>query len=97
MVGDKPGVNYSLIDASIDRYVEINSSILYVKTPSGRGHPIIFSKRIFGELLTLEGDIIGDQLIERNKNDLVELYDDKTQIDIDTEQDYRILTDNISL
>lgn len=88
MVADKPGVTSDLIDRSIDEFNKARPGILYIKTPAGRGHPIIFSRELFGELLALEGDVVGDQLIARYKENTVELYDEKIQVDIDTEEDY---------
>ena len=40
----------------------------------------------------MKGDLIGDELIARHKNDIVELVDENEQIDIDTKQDYLRLT-----
>jgi molybdenum cofactor cytidylyltransferase len=94
MVADKPTVNHPLIDRAIERFRKDRPSILYVKTPSGRGHPIIFSKDLFPELLSLQGDRVGNDLIARYRNDVVEVWDEKPQIDIDTEEDYRILLKN---
>ncbi len=91
MVADKPGVSTDLIDRAIDRYRAERPAILYVETPSGRGHPIIFSKLLFNDLLTLEGDLVGNELVSRYTRDLVIFRDNTPQIDIDNEQDYRIL------
>lgn len=91
MVADKPGVTSELINRVIDRFNDDRPLILYVKTPSGRGHPIIFSKEISGELLSLNGDLIGDDLIARHQDDVIELEDGAVQVDIDTEQDYKML------
>lgn len=94
MVGDKPGVTAELIDRSIDRFRESKPSILYVKTPAGRGHPIIFARSMFDKLLVLKGDTIGDDLIARNMHEVVELPDSEIQVDIDMESDYIALTKN---
>ena len=91
MVADKPGVSTALINRAIDRYVADQPAILHIETPSGRGHPIIFSKSIFNDLLALEGDLVGNELISKYADSLVKLIDTAPQIDIDNEQDYRIL------
>ncbi len=96
LVADKPTVTYRLIDRVIDRYREKRPPILYVMTPSGRGHPIIFSKDLFPELLSLQGDRVGDDLVAKYKADVIEVEDEKPQLDIDTEDDYRILLKNES-
>jgi len=60
-----------------------------VRTPIGRGHPVIFSKKTFGDLLELEGEPAGDTIFEKYRDDAVVIEDDKEQIDIDTPDDYR--------
>ena len=91
VVADKPTVRSTLINKAIDRYRRVRPAILYVETPSGRGHPIIFSKVLFNDLLLLEGDDVGNELVKKYKDDLIKLKDERPQIDIDNEDDYRIL------
>ena len=88
MVGDKPTVKTELLNRALEEFKRKSPSILYVMTPEGRGHPIIFSKKLFGELLELTGDTVGNELIEKYKNDTIELADGKIQVDIDTMDDY---------
>ncbi|MFH1372183.1 MAG: nucleotidyltransferase family protein [bacterium] len=91
MVADKPGVTSELIDRAIDRYRQDQPAVLYVETPVGRGHPIIFSRALFDDLLLLNGDCVGDELVAKYRNDLVKIKDETPQIDIDNEDDYRAL------
>jgi molybdenum cofactor cytidylyltransferase len=91
MVADKPGVTSDLIDKAIARFRADRPAILFVETSNGRGHPIIFDKRVFDDLLSLNGDRIGDELVFNYRDDLIRLVDEKPQIDIDSEDDYRIL------
>lgn len=89
MVADKPAVPSILINRAFDMFCQGRPAILYVRTPSGRGHPIIFDRSLFGELLTLEGDRVGDELIARHRDRVCELEDSVDQIDVNTEKDYR--------
>ncbi len=91
MVADKPGVKSALIDRAIERFTRDKPAILYVKTPEGRGHPIIFARRLFDELMLLSGDLVGENLIARHRDKVAELNDRAVQLDIDTEEDYRLL------
>ncbi len=91
MVADKPGVTSGLIDRAIDRFRRDRPAILYVETPAGRGHPIVFSKEVFGDLLHLQGDHAGDRLLVKYRDDTVKLEDDAEQIDVDSEADYQRL------
>ena len=91
MVGDKPTVETDLINRAILKFKETSPPILYVLTPRGRGHPVIFGKKLFGELMKLEGDIGGHDLITKYEDDLFELEDRHIQKDIDTTDDYESL------
>jgi molybdenum cofactor cytidylyltransferase len=93
MVGDKPGVNSTLINKALDTFNNNEPDLLYVQTQSGRGHPIIFSNKIYDELMKLKGDIVGDEIIEKYKENSISLYDRIPQIDIDTHDDYLIMLD----
>lgn len=95
MVGDKPTVKTDLLNRAKEEFKRRSPSILYVTTPKGRGHPIIFSKKLFGELMELTGDIVGNELIEKYENDMIELADDDIQVDIDTMDDYENLTGQV--
>jgi molybdenum cofactor cytidylyltransferase len=96
MVADKPDVSTALIDRAIGRYRKDRPAILYVETPAGRGHPIIFSKAVFRELLRLHGDCVGNELVEKYKDGAVRLKDRAAQVDIDDEADYRKLTPRVA-
>jgi len=89
MVADKPSVKADLIDRAIASFRQKSPSILYVRTPIGRGHPVILSKKTFGDLLELEGEPAGDTIFEKYRDDAVVIEDDKEQLDIDTPDDYR--------
>jgi molybdenum cofactor cytidylyltransferase len=91
MVADKPGVSTALINKAIDRYRKDRPTILYVETPAGRGHPIIFSKAVFNDLLSLKGDCVGNELITKYESNAVKMKDRTVQVDIDEEADYRRL------
>lgn len=88
MLGDKPGVSTSLIDRALDHFTRVRPPLLYIKTPFGRGHPIIFARALFNELVELSGDMIGQALIEKYQQDSVELFDDDDQIDVDNHKNY---------
>jgi molybdenum cofactor cytidylyltransferase len=88
MVADKPSIQSSLINKAIDEFIKKQPDILYIQTPYGRGHPILFSQKLFSELLELEGDINGNRLIEKHLDDTIILEDNTIQQDIDTYEDY---------
>jgi molybdenum cofactor cytidylyltransferase len=89
MVADKPGVSTTLINRAIRRFRQGRPAVLYVKTPAGRGHPIIFSRSVFGDLLSSDGDYFGNELLEKYKDEVIALTDANEQVNINTEDDYR--------
>jgi len=89
MVADKPSVKTDLIDRAIASFRQKSPAILYVRTPNGRGHPVIFSRRIFGDLQDLEAEPSGDAIFEKYKDNAIIIDDLNEQIDIDTPEDYR--------
>lgn len=91
MVADKPAVSAALIDRALAQFRTTRPGILYIKTPAGRGHPIIFARRMFSRLARLSGDVIGDDLLAENAGEIMEVPDERIQLDLDTEEDYRRL------
>ena len=92
MVADKPGISSALVNRAIKAFERERPMILYVETPTGRGHPIMFSRRLFNELLALNGDRVGEELVTRYEGQTLKLKDEAPQIDVDNEDDYRMLT-----
>jgi molybdenum cofactor cytidylyltransferase len=88
MVADKPSVKSNLIRKAIGEFKKVAPLILYVQTPKGRGHPVLFSRALFGELMNLEGEPTGNTIFEKYREDAVIIYDENPQIDIDTAEDY---------
>ncbi len=91
MPGDKPTVDSNLINRAIEQFERTRPPVLYVRSLLGRGHPIIFDRSLFGELTNLEGDIVGEALVKKYKERTVELFDDRIQPDLDTDEDYEKL------
>ncbi len=91
MVGDKPQVKSTLINKAINAYLKNEPDILYVNTPDGRGHPIIFSKAVCNKFLKTTGVNIGNDIIEKYKDKSIIIEDDSPQFDIDTGNDYNRL------
>jgi molybdenum cofactor cytidylyltransferase len=96
MVADKPQVTSALINKAIDRFREDRPPMLYVETPQGRGHPVMFSETVFDDLLLLKGDCIGNELVAKYRDDLITVKGETPQIDIDTDADYHELLENLS-
>ena len=88
MVADKPTVKAELINRAMAVFRKHSPILLYVRTPAGRGHPVIFSRKIFDELLNLKSEPVGNSLFERHRAESLIIADDNIQMDIDTPEDY---------
>jgi len=96
MVADKPSIKSDLIKKALDEFKRKSPLILYVQTPNGRGHPVIFSKALFDDLMEFEGEPTGNAIFEKYRDDTIVIEDESPQIDIDTIEDYnRIVKETI--
>lgn len=91
MVADKPTVQSDLIKGAVASYKDKKPSVLFVETPEGRGHPVIFSRAVFNDLAKLDGEPAGNEIFEKYRDDTAVIYDPNPQIDIDTADDYNSL------
>jgi molybdenum cofactor cytidylyltransferase len=55
-----------------------------------RGNPVLFARSLFPELLTLQGDVGGRVLLEKQRADIaeVDVGSDEILLDVDTLEDY---------
>ncbi len=88
MVADKPSVKSNLIKKAISIFKIELPLILYIQTPVGRGHPVVFSSALFNDLMKLEGEPTGNAIFEKYRDDTAIVNDESPQIDIDTIEDY---------
>lgn len=86
-LGDMPLVDAALIDRLIGAFAPDRGSLIALPVSNGRrGNPVLWSRRFFGELLTLEGDVGARALVERHSEMVAEVPVDGTSafLDIDT-------------
>lgn len=86
-LGDMPLVDAALIDRLIGAFAPDRGSLIALPVSNGRGgNPVLWSRRFFGELLTLEGDVGARALLERHSEMVAEVPVDGTSafLDIDT-------------
>ncbi len=89
-LGDMPFVGSNVIDGMLDSFAPDAGRAICVPVYSGhRGHPVLWARRFFPEMLDLEGDIGAKQLMALHSNLVYELEvdDDAIHIDIDTRED----------
>jgi molybdenum cofactor cytidylyltransferase len=87
MLGDQPGVTSSTVETLVaDRGDAPFAACAY---GDGRGHPLAFSRQVFGDLALLHGDKAVWKLLDRNADAVVDVtISGPVPRDIDTWEDY---------
>ncbi|WP_454626671.1 NTP transferase domain-containing protein [Bradyrhizobium cenepequi] len=88
-LGDMPLIGASLIDRLIDTFAPDRGNLIAVPVSEGRrGNPVLWSRRFFKELMTLDGDIGARHLIAKHAEAVAEVPVDGESafLDIDTPQ-----------
>jgi molybdenum cofactor cytidylyltransferase len=88
-LGDMPLIDAGLIDRLIDAFAPDRAHLIAVPVAEGRrGNPVLWSRRFFKELMTLDGDIGARHLIARHAEAVAEVpvEGDGAFLDIDTPQ-----------
>lgn len=66
-LGDMPLIDARLIDRLIEAFAPDRGNLIAVPVSDGRrGNPVLWSRRFFGELMTLDGDIGARHLIAKH-------------------------------
>jgi molybdenum cofactor cytidylyltransferase len=88
---DHPYINADLVNLMIERFYETKKLIVVPRYQDRRGHPVIFSKALFGELLAAPLDRGAKAVVQAHRDDTLEIdtnYEGAI-IDIDTPEEYR--------
>ena len=88
-LGDMPMVSSQLIDHLIDAFAPDRGNLIAIPVSGGRrGNPVLWSRRFFNELMTLDGDIGARHLIAKHNEVVAEVpvEGDGAFLDIDTPQ-----------
>ena len=70
-VGDQPRVTETTVLKLLDAFAKDPTRIVAPIADGRRGNPVLFPKDLFGELLSLTGDVGGSQIIGRHPERLV--------------------------
>jgi molybdenum cofactor cytidylyltransferase len=93
VLGDEPYVADLIVMRLLAAYTNERKPVTIPKYGEQVGPPTLFARSIFPELLTLEGDIGGRQLLSKYPNlvCLVPFNQEDRPRDVDTPEDYRAL------
>lgn len=88
---DLPFLNPTLVDAMIDSFYSSKKLIVVPRHKGKRGHPVIFSRKLFPELLRAPLDQGAKAVTRAHRDETLEIEtdDEKVLFDIDTPEDYR--------
>jgi molybdenum cofactor cytidylyltransferase len=88
-LGDMPLISADLIDRLIEAFEPDRGHLITVPVSDGRrGNPVLWSRRFFRELMTLDGDVGARHLIAKHAEAVAEVpvEGDSAFLDIDTPQ-----------
>lgn len=91
LMGDQPFINSKLIDKLIYQYRKSSSTIIVPCYNGRNGTPTIFSSIHRDELLNIQGDKGGRDIIKKNPSAVMKVHIDDEQLglDIDTPVDFK--------
>lgn len=88
---DHPFIDVALVDALIESFFETKKMIVVPSYKGKRGHPVIFSRELFGELLNAPLDQGAKAVVNAHRQETLEIEwrDEGITLDIDTPELYR--------
>jgi molybdenum cofactor cytidylyltransferase len=88
---DHPYIDPTLVNSMIDRFYETKKLIVVPRYRDRRGHPVIFSRLLFAELLATPIDQGAKVVVHAHRNETLEIDtdDEGVTVDIDTPEEYR--------
>lgn len=86
LLADMPGIDAAVVDRLIEAFDPGSGALIVVPTFDGkRGNPVLWSRRLFGELMTVAGDTGGRHLIGANADAVTEVeIGPGVALDVDT-------------
>ena len=93
LMGDQPLVTPDIIDALINKYSQSRPPIVAPLYGGQRGSPVLFDHSLLGELMAVEGDKGGREIVEKYKDSMVAVSFESPLVgdDVDTWDDYMTL------
>jgi len=91
---DQPQITTSILQALTEKHAEGLYPIVAPMVMDRRANPVLFDRRTFADLLTLEGDTGGRAIFHKHKVEYLPWHDDRLLLDVDTPEHYqRLLAD----
>lgn len=91
---DQPQITSSILQALTEKHAESLYPIVAPMVMDRRANPVLFDRRTFADLLTLEGDTGGRAIFHKHQVEYLPWHDDRLLLDVDTPEHYqRLLAD----
>jgi molybdenum cofactor cytidylyltransferase len=93
LLADQPSVQTSAIDLAIGARRVTGAPIVMARYGEQRGHPVLFGRELFPELLHLDGDTGGREIVRAHQEDVVLVDGGACALpaDVDTEEAWTAL------
>jgi molybdenum cofactor cytidylyltransferase len=88
---DQPFLDSALVNRMIDKFYESKKAVVLPTHKGRRGHPVLFSRRLFQELLDAPLDQGARTVVQAHPEETLEIEsdDERVALDIDTPEEYR--------
>jgi len=88
-LGDQPFIDPAVAALLVDRFRATQAAIVRPRYADGPGHPILIARRLFPELLALEGDTGARPVLTRHRDETVtcDVPERSIPLDLDTPED----------
>lgn len=94
MLADQPRVSRRLIRTLVERHASTMAPIIAPMVDGRRGNPVLFDRSTFKDFNSISGDAGGRALFSKYQIDWIDWHDPSILLDIDTDDDYRLLISN---
>lgn len=91
LLADQPHTSTDLVRGLVELHAATLASLVAPEVQGQRGNPVLFDRRTFSDLLSLQGDEGGRSLFSRYQAAWLPWHDESVLLDIDTPQDYQSL------
>jgi molybdenum cofactor cytidylyltransferase len=92
LLGDQPGVDHTTIDAVVEEWRRTRDRILLAAYRTREGHPLVFSRALFDQLVVLQGDKAAWKIVDACRSEIRMVAVDRPHPrDVNTWEEYEQL------
>jgi molybdenum cofactor cytidylyltransferase len=92
LLGDQPGVDHIVIDTVVDEWRRTRDRILLAAYRTREGHPLVFARALFDQLVALQGDKAAWKIVDARRDEIRAVAVDRPHPrDVNTWEEYELL------